>query len=84
MPLAADPLNPYYCFKPNETTERESIMNNWTQALAENLTGNSFFSLKLMLRGGVSFDRLMERVPSFITRTQAQAAIHSAIKAKRA
>ena len=59
-------------------------MNNWTLALSDNLMGESFFKLKLLLRGGELFDKFMACQVSFIDEAQAVIAIEYALYRKGA
>lgn len=57
-------------------------MNNWTQALSDNLMSESFFHLKLLLRGGDLLGDLVNRQTRFIDEAQAVLAINYALDRK--
>ena len=57
-------------------------LNNWALGLSDNLMGESFFKLKLLLRGGDLFDLFMSCQVSFIDEAQAIAAIEYALYRK--
>ena len=59
-------------------------LNNWSLALSDSLMGESFFKLKLLLRGGDLFDLFMSCQVSFVDESQAVAAIEYALHRKGA
>ena len=57
-------------------------MNAWTLALSDNLLSESFFKLKLLLRGGDFLNNFVKTQVSFIDETEAVIAINYALYRK--
>jgi hypothetical protein len=60
----------------------QNKMKGWTLALSDNLLGESFFKLKLLLRGGERLSSFVNCQVSFIDEAEAIAAIEYALYRK--
>ena len=60
----------------------QNKMKNWTLALSDNLLGESFFKLKLLLRGGDLLNSFVSCQVRFIDEAEAVIAIEYALYRK--